>query len=162
MSKSPLKSVIALFSGAIIMTSAASLQAAELKVIAGGSMTASLNALAAPFEKASGHKLSIHFDSTPNIIARVNSGTPFDVVVVPVDVFKDAAAKARFAPGPTIDIARVGYGVIVRAGATKPDISTPDAFKKALLADPPSPSCRQARQAPTLQRYSNASALPRK
>ena len=51
MSKSPLKSVIALFSGAFIMTSAASLQAAELKVIAGGSMTASLNALAAPFEK---------------------------------------------------------------------------------------------------------------
>ena len=136
MSKSPLKSVIALFSGAFIMTSAASLQAAELKVIAGGSMTASLNALAAPFEKASGHKLSIHFNSTPNIIARVNSGTPFDVVVVPVDVFKDTAAKARFAPGPTIDIARVGYGLIVRAGAAKPDISTPDAFKKALLAAP--------------------------
>ena len=118
------------------MAVATSLQAAELKVIAGGSMTASMNALAAPFEKASGHKLSIHFDSTPNIIARVNSGTPFDVVVVPVDVFKDAAAKARFAPGPTVDIARVGYGVIVRAGAPKPDLSTPDAFKKSLLAAP--------------------------
>src|SRR3954462_3037097 len=110
--------------------------AAELKVIAGGSMTAPLNQLGPEFEKATGHKLSIHFDSTPNIIARVNSGTPFDVVVVPVDVFKDAAAKARFAPGPTVDIARVGYGVIVRAGAPKPDISTPDAFKKALLAAP--------------------------
>ena len=97
-------------------------------------MTASLNALAPEFEKATGHKLSIHFDSTPNIIARVNAGTPFDVVVVPVDVFKDAAAKTRFAPGPTIDIARVGYGMIVRAGAPKPDISTTDAFKKALLA----------------------------
>jgi molybdate transport system substrate-binding protein len=136
MSKSPLKSVAILLSAAFIMSPAASLQAAELKVIAGGSMTASMNALATPFEKASGHKLSIHFDSTPNIIARVSSGTPFDVVVVPVDVFKDAAAKARFAPGPTVDIARVGYGVIVRAGATKPDISTPDAFKKALLAAP--------------------------
>src|SRR5436309_2733441 len=113
-----------------------SLPAAELRVIAGGSMTASLNALAAPFEIATGHKLSIHFDSTPNIIARVNSGTPFDVVVVPVDVFKDAAAKARFAPGPTVDIARVGYGIIVRAGTPKPDISTPDAFKNALLAAP--------------------------
>jgi molybdate transport system substrate-binding protein len=136
MSKSSLKSVAILLSTAFIMTSVASLQAAELKVIAGGSMTASMNALAAPFEKATGHKLSIHFDSTPNIIARVNSGTPFDVVVVPVDVFKDAAAKARFAPGPTVDIARVGYGVIVRAGAPKPDISTSDAFKKALLAAP--------------------------
>jgi molybdate transport system substrate-binding protein len=109
-------------------------KAAELKVIAGGSMTASLNQIAPEFEKATGHKLSIHFDSTPNIIARVNAGTPFDVVVVPVDVFKDAAAKARFAPGPTIDIARVGYGVIVRAGAPKPDISTTEAFKKTLLA----------------------------
>ena len=136
MSKPPLKSVAILLSAAFVMTSAASLQAAELRVIAGGSMTASLNALAAPFEIATGHKLSILFDSTPNIIARVNSGTPFDVVVVPVDVFKDAAAKARFAPGPTVDIARVGYGVVVRAGATKPDISTPDAFKKALLAAP--------------------------
>ena len=136
MSKSSLKSVAILLSAAFIMTPAASLQATELKVIAGGSMTASMNALAAPFEKASGHKLSIHFDSTPNIIARVNSGTPFDVVVVPVDVFKDAAAKARFAPGPTTDIARVSYGVIVRAGAPKPDISTPDAFKNAMLAAP--------------------------
>ena len=77
---------------------------------------------------------SIHFDSTPNIITRINSGTPFDVVVVPVDVFKDAAAKAHFAAGPTIDIARVGYGVAIRAGAPKPDISTPDALKKTLLA----------------------------
>jgi molybdate transport system substrate-binding protein len=136
MGKSSLKSVAILLSAAFIMTSTASLQAAELKVIAGGSMTASMNALAAPFEKASGHKLSIHFDSTPNIIARVNAGAPFDVAVVPADVFKDAAAKARFVPGPTIDIARVGYGVIVRAGAPKPDISTPDAFKKAMLAAP--------------------------
>src|SRR6267154_2513480 len=106
----------------------------ELEVNSGGSMMASLNALTPEFEKATGHKLASHFDSTPNIIARINAGTPFDVVVVPVDVFKDAAAKAHFAPGPAVDIARVGYGIIVRAGVPKPDISTPDAFKKALLA----------------------------
>jgi len=135
MRKPPL-TVTTVLSGILVMAAATSPEAAELQVIGGGSMTASLNAIALEFEKATGHKLVSHFDSTPNIIARVNAGTPFDVVVVPVDVFKDAAAKARFAPGPTIDIARVGYGVIVRAGAPKPDISTPDAFKKALLASP--------------------------
>ena len=118
---------------AVVTSPVTGLRAAELKVIAGGSMTGSLNEIGPQFERASGHKLVIHFDSTPNIIARVTSGTPFDLAVVPVDVFKDAAAKARFAASPTTDIARVGYGVVVRSGAPKPDISTPDALKKTLL-----------------------------
>jgi molybdate transport system substrate-binding protein len=120
----------------LAMSSTADLRAAELKVVAGGSLVPLFKELGPQFEKASGHKLSIHFDSTPSIIARVASGTPFDAVVVPFDVFKDAGAKARFAPGTTVDIARVGYGVIVRAGAPKPDISTPDALKQTLLAAP--------------------------
>jgi len=129
-----LTAAASMFAAALMLSPVA--EAAEIKVIAGGSMTASLNALAPEFENATGHKLVIHFDSTPNIIARVTSGTPFDAVVVPVDVFKDAAAKARFAPEPTIDIARVGYGVIVRSGAPKPDISTSDGFKRTLLDAP--------------------------
>jgi molybdate transport system substrate-binding protein len=129
----PSLTLAALMFGLALLPAAVA-RAAELKVIAGGSMTALLGELGPPFERASGHKLSIHFDSTPNIIARVNAGTPFDVVVVPADVFKDAAAKAHFVPGPTIDIARVGYGVAFRAGAPKPDISTPDALKKTLLS----------------------------
>jgi molybdate transport system substrate-binding protein len=107
-------------------------EAAELKVLAGGSMTGPLNQLGPEFERASGHKLTIHFDSTPNLI-KLATSAPFDLGVVPVDVFKDAAAKARFVAGPTTDIARVGYGVAVRAGAPKPDVSTPEALKKTLL-----------------------------
>jgi molybdate transport system substrate-binding protein len=107
-------------------------QAVELKVIAGGSMISALNRLGPDFEKATGHKLTIHFDSTPNIIKLITQGTHFDVAVVPVDVFQDQAARSRFVTGPTIDIARVGYGIAVRAGAPKPDLSTSAALKKAL------------------------------
>jgi molybdate transport system substrate-binding protein len=117
---------------AIALSPIASAQAAELKVLAGGSMTASLGELGRQFEGASGHKVVIHFDSTPNLIKAATSGAPFDLGVVPVDVMKDAAARGRFASGPTIDIARVGYGIAVRAGARKPDIGTPEALKQAL------------------------------
>ncbi|WP_213736632.1 molybdate ABC transporter substrate-binding protein [Bradyrhizobium sp. dw_411] len=116
---------------ALVSVPVAALHAAELKVLAGGSMTTVLNELAPQFERISGHKLVIHFDSTPNLI-KLATGAPFDLGVVPIDVFKDAAAKARFVL-PTIDIAHVGYGVAVRAGAPKPDVSTPDALKKTLL-----------------------------
>src|SRR5580692_7078549 len=108
-------------------------RAAELKILAGGSMTASLNELGLQFERASGHKLTVVFDSTPNLIKAATSGAPFDLGGGPVDVMKDAAARARFASGPTIDIARVGYGVAIRAGAPKPDVSTPDALKQTFL-----------------------------
>ncbi len=120
----------------LAMSSTTDLRAAELKVVAGGSLVPLFKELGPQFEKASGHKLSIHFDSTPSIVARVASGTAFDAAVVPIDVFNDAGAKARFAPGTIVDVARVGYGVIVRAGAPKPDVSTPDALKQTLLAAP--------------------------
>jgi molybdate transport system substrate-binding protein len=121
---------------ALVMPAMTDLQAAELRILAGGSLTAPLNELAPQFEQASGHKLVIHFDSTPNLIKQAVSGAPFDAAVVPVDVFKDAAARARFVSGPTIDIARAGYGVIVRSGTPKPDVSTPEALKKTLLDAP--------------------------
>jgi molybdate transport system substrate-binding protein len=115
---------------AMAVAPVAGARAAELKVLAGGAMTASLKELGPRFERATGHKLTIHFAGTPELIKQATS-TPFDLGVVPVDVMKDAAAKAKFAPG--IDIARVGYGVAVRAGAAKPEVGTPDALKATLL-----------------------------
>ena len=111
----------------------ANVQAAELQILAGGAMTAPLRELAAQFEKASGHKLVFRFGTTPGLIKLVTTGGPFDLAVVPREVFKDAAAQAQFASGPTTDIARVGLGVAVRSGAPKPDISTPEALKQTLL-----------------------------
>ncbi len=113
----------------------ASVQAAEIHVLAGGAIAALLKELAPPFESASGHKLVFRFGTTPELI-KLASGDPFDLGVVPRDVVQDAGARARFAPGPTTDIARVGLGVAVRAGAVKPDISTPEALKRTLLEAP--------------------------
>lgn len=118
----------------LAMALAPAARAAELKILAGGSMTASLKELGPRFEKATGHKLDISFAGTPELIKMATSDNPFDAAVVPVDVYKNAEARAKFAAGPAGNIARVGYGVAVKAGAPKPDISTPDKFKAAMLA----------------------------
>jgi molybdate transport system substrate-binding protein len=106
---------------------------AEVQILAGGAMTAPLKELGAQFESASGHKLIFRFGTTPELIKLATTGGPFDVGIVPREVLKDTGAQAQFAPGPTIDIARVGLGVAVRSGASKPDISTADALKQTLL-----------------------------
>jgi molybdate transport system substrate-binding protein len=122
----------AAFGLAIAMAPLAGAKASELKVLAGGSMTASLKELGPRFERTSGHKLDMTFAATPDLIKMATSA-PFDLGVVPIDVLKEAAARARFAASEPATIARVGYGVAVRAGAPKPDVSTPDALKATLL-----------------------------
>src|SRR5262249_41328764 len=121
---------IAMLTLAMVLPPIAEVRAAELKILAGGSMTASLKELGSRFERATGHKLEIQFAGTPELI-RLATSAPFDLGVVPVDVMKDATARAKF--GPTADVARVGYGVAVKAGAAKPDVSTPEALKATLL-----------------------------
>ena len=77
---------------AMALAPLAGARAGELKILAGGSMTASLNELGLQFERTSGHKLTVVFDSTPNLIKAATSGAPFDLGVVPVDVFAAAVA----------------------------------------------------------------------
>lgn len=96
-------------------------------------MTGPLSELGAQYENASGQKIVFRFGTTPVLIKLATSGDPFDLGIVPVDVMQDAAARARFASGPTANIARVGLGIAVRSGARKPDIGTAEALKQALL-----------------------------
>jgi molybdate transport system substrate-binding protein len=118
---------------ALAQSPTAEVHAAELQVLAGGTLTAPLRELGPQFESASGHKLVIRFGTTPELIRLATTGGPFDLAVVPREVFKDAGAQARFVSGPTTDIARVGLGVAVRSGAAKPGINTPEALKQTLL-----------------------------
>jgi molybdate transport system substrate-binding protein len=114
----------------MIATSAA---AGDLQVIAGGGIAGPLTILSHQFEAASGTKLAIRFAATPELIRMATSDVPFDMAVVPREVFRDAGARARFDAAQPTPIARVGFGVAVRAGAPRPDIATPEALKQALL-----------------------------
>jgi molybdate transport system substrate-binding protein len=118
---------------ALVLPPSGIVRAAEVQVLVGGAMTAAIKELGAQFESASGHKLVIRFGTTPELIKLAATGGPFDVGIVPREVFKDATAQAQFVSGPTTDIARVGLGVAVRSGAPKPDIGTSDALKQTLL-----------------------------
>lgn len=108
-----------------------SLRAAELQVLAGGGIAGPMRELASQFEAATGHKLTVRFGTTPELI-KLATNTPFDVAVVPREVYGDAAADAHFT-GPKNEIARVGLGVAVKSGMPRPDIRTPEALKQALL-----------------------------
>jgi molybdate transport system substrate-binding protein len=119
--------------GLALIVSPIASEAAELKAIAGGGIAGPLRELGPQFEHASGNKIAFQFGTTPELIKLAVSGEAFDLAVTPREVFQDAGAAGRFVAGPRTDIARVGLGVAVRAGAAKPDIGTPEALKQTFI-----------------------------
>jgi molybdate transport system substrate-binding protein len=151
-----------LLGSVLVVAWANTVRATELQVIAGGGIAAPLNEIAALFESASGHKSIIRYGTTPELIKMATSGVPFDLGVVPQDVWKDAAARAQVVPGPTPDIARVGIGVAVRTGAPKSDISTAGALKQTLLKARSIASIPASATGTRLMAYTNGLASPRR
>jgi molybdate transport system substrate-binding protein len=107
--------------------------ATDLKVLTAGAFKSTLVALAPEYEKASGNKLIIDNDTVGALVKRVEGGEAFDVIVLSPTAIDELAGKSKVAPFSRTNLARVGVGVMVKDGAPKPDISTVDAFKKAVL-----------------------------
>jgi molybdate transport system substrate-binding protein len=109
------------------------LQAAELKVASSTALKKVLEALAPQFEKATENKVVLTFDPAAVVKTQIDQGAAFDVAVLTVPL-TDALVTAGKVDGATRAIvARAGLGVAMLAGAPKPDIGTPDAFKRMLL-----------------------------
>ena len=108
--------------------------AVEIKVLSTHAAYEVLSDLGPRFERASGHRLSIGYDPTNLIRRRIDDGAAFDVAIVTRPVIDELAAQGKIVAASCIDIGRSGLGLAVRAGAPKPDITTVEAFKRALLA----------------------------
>lgn len=110
-------------------------EAAEIKLLSAIAMQPILEDLGQKFERATGHKLSFTFDNTRTVVKRVQDGETADVVVVPRQEIDSFIKNGKALAGNVTAIASSrGFGVAVRNGAPKPDISSPEALRRTLLA----------------------------
>jgi molybdate transport system substrate-binding protein len=108
--------------------------AAEIKVLTTGAFRSVVVALVPEFEKATGHKVVVDNGTVGQLQKRVDGGEAFDVLVLSPKGIEDYIKGGKIAAGSNARLAKVGVGVMVKDGAPKPDVSSVDAFKKALLA----------------------------
>jgi molybdate transport system substrate-binding protein len=109
--------------------------AAEIKVVSGGAFQQALTALTEQYQKETGSKVDLTFKTVGQHLKLIQSGEEsFDVAVLTPEAIDGLAKDGKIVAGSRADLAKVGVGVVVKAGAPLPDISTVDAFKRALLA----------------------------
>ena len=121
-----------MLSTALMMTVTA--RAAEITVIGSTAMTEFIQAVTPMFEHDSGHQLKASFLSGSVLPVKVKEGAPADIIITTPDSVDDLVKAGKVVAGSRVDFIRSSAGVAVKAGAPKPDISTPEAFKRALLA----------------------------
>lgn len=106
----------------------------DVTVLATTAMKTSFDELAPQFERASGHRLALTFGPSLQLEKRLGEGEGADVAIVSAAGIDDLAARGKVARGSVTAIAGSVLGVAVPRGAPKPDLSSADAFKRALLA----------------------------
>ena len=113
--------------------------AAEVRVMISGGLTAAYKALVPEFERGTGHKVLTAYGpsmgTTTNAIpVRLERGEPADVLIMVGYALDELAKKGKVSAGTSVDLVKSPIAVAVKSGTPKPDISTPDALKRALLA----------------------------
>ena len=108
--------------------------AADVKILTAGAFKQVVLALVPDFEKQTGNKVVVDNDTAGGLKKRIEGGESFDVAVITPTVIDELAGAGKIAAGSRVNLASVGVGVVVKEGAPKPDVSTVDAFKRALLA----------------------------
>ncbi len=121
--------------GALVLSALAghAASAAEIKVLTAGAFKQIVLAFAPEFEKQTGNKLTIANDTVGALVRRIEAGEAFDVAFLSPGAVDNLSNAGKIAAGSRVAIAKVGIGVVVKDGAPRPDISTVDAFKRALI-----------------------------
>jgi molybdate transport system substrate-binding protein len=123
--------IIAIVAAAAISLGGAS--AAEIRVLSTQATEQSYRELVPMFEKATGHKVTTLFTGTLDADKRVAAGEPYDLLIMAQSSIDQHAKGGKVVPGSRVDLARSGVAVGVKTGAPKPDISSVEALKRAIL-----------------------------
>jgi molybdate transport system substrate-binding protein len=117
-----------------VFAQAALASAAEIKVFSTVGVKSVLEDLVPKFEKATGHKLAITWSTASLLAKRAQAGEQADALVLIKGDVETLKAAGKIMPGTDVIFSKSIFAVGVKAGAPKPDISTPEALKQALLA----------------------------
>jgi molybdate transport system substrate-binding protein len=118
---------------ALTLLPASSARADEVSLVAPGGIRAAIEKMIPDFEKKTGHKVKATFGSGGGTKQQVVRGEPFDVPIVQPP-YPDVLASGHVVVSSETPLATVAVAVAVRKGASRPDISTPDAVRRMLLA----------------------------
>jgi len=105
----------------------------EIKIMSPIALKPVLTTMAEKFQKLSGDKIELVWSESGKINADIESGTPFVVAILTPNFVDSLVKQGKLNDTTRVPVARSGIGVAIRKGAPKPDVSTTDAFKRAMM-----------------------------